>query len=153
MNRDRIGGLLGLLFALFILRKSFEIDIGGLHQPGPGLFSFLGAIFLALFSAILLLQSFLIKSGTMGGKARGEKGNPRVVVCLFIALLIYTLIFEYLGFILCTFLLVIFLLWFFEHKKWWIVLITAGIVSSAAYTIFNVLLKSQLPDGVLRVFF
>jgi hypothetical protein len=74
-----------------------------------------------------------------------------VVVFTFMGVLIYVLIFEWLGFIISTFLLVTFLLRFLDQKKWWHILLTAGIVSSSTFIIFNVFLKLGLPEGLLSL--
>jgi hypothetical protein len=67
-------------------------------------------------------------------------------------LVIYVLIFEWLGFIITTFLLVTFLLRLLEQKKWWNILLTAGVITLSTFIIFNVFLKSGLPKGTLGVF-
>jgi len=74
------------------------------------------------------------------------------VVYIFVGLLVYTLILDWFGFILCTFLLLTILLKVFARQKWWKVLTTAGVASSASYIIFAVLLKSPLPKGILEIF-
>lgn len=153
MSGNRISCLFGLLFALYIIRESFGIDVGEFHEPGPGFFPLVGGILLAVLATILLLQSILVKSRTMDSTAQGERVNSRLPVYTLIGLLVYALIFNRLGFLLSTFLLVIFLSKLLEHKKWWGILLTAGIVSLAFYTIFDVLLRSGLPKGILEVFF
>lgn len=152
MTGDRISSLFGLLFALYILKESFELDVGGLHQPGPGFFSLFGGILLGVFSIILFVRSILSQPGRKDRKAEGEEENPRFVIYVFVGLLAYTFIFEWLGFILSTFLLVALLLGFFDSQKWWKVLLTAAVASSSSYVIFSVLLKSELPKGILEIF-
>jgi hypothetical protein len=46
--------------------------------------------------------------------------------------------------------LVTFLLKCFEQKRWWKILLTAGVVSLSAFVIFDILLKAELPVGILR---
>ena len=152
MNGDRISGLFGFLFGVFIIRDGVRLDIGGFHQPGPGLFVLLGGVFLAIFSALILLQSILAKTITTDSETRGGIENPWVIVFIFMGLVIYVLIFEWLGFIITTFLLVTFLLRLLEQKKWWNILLTAGVITLSTFIIFNVFLKSGLPKGILGVF-
>ena len=154
---DGTAGLFGTFFGIFIIIKSFSLDIGGFHQPGSGFFPLFGGILLSVLSLVLLFRSILVGFRTTGVMARGEKGgvgkSPWVVVYAFIGFLIYALMFEWLGFILSTFLLVIFLLRILEPKKWSIMLLTGATVASAAYIIFNVILKSGLPKGLLGELF
>ncbi|MFC1817270.1 tripartite tricarboxylate transporter TctB family protein [Thermodesulfobacteriota bacterium] len=152
MIGDRISGFFWFLFGLFILKESFRLKTGVLSQPGPGFFSLLGGILLLVCTTILFLQSILFKSRAVDSKEQGEKKNHQVLIYLFVALLAYALLFEFLGFILCTFFIVLLIFGLFEHKKWWSMLITAALVSLASYTIFTFLLKSELPKGVLGLF-
>ena len=148
---NRISSIFGLLFALFVMREGYRLDVGGFRQPGPGFFTFLGGMLLGVFSAILLIRSFWGKA-EKGVTGVGKEENPRVVVYIVAALILYALLFEALGFILCTFFLVVLLLWLFDRKKWWLIFLTAGLVSAACYTVFNILLGSELPPGVFEFF-
>ena len=150
---DRISGLFGLAFGIFIMIKSVHLDAGGFHQPGPGFFPLFGGILLTLFSAVLLVQSFLVKAQAIRSTAPVEGENPRLALYAFLGVVAYAFVFEGLGFILATFLLVIFLLRIVKPKKWWVTLLTAAIISLTSYFVFTVLLKSELPDGLLDVFF
>jgi putative tricarboxylic transport membrane protein len=153
LKGDGVIGLFGLLFALYIIKESLALNIGGIHQPGAGFFPFFGGTLLAVFSAVLLFR-VLVAFRATGSMTRGEKEKPRwTLVYAYIGFIVYSLIFEWLGFILSTFLLVIFLLRILEPKKWWSMFLTAAIVASSAYTVFNVFLKSELPMGILGSLF
>jgi putative tricarboxylic transport membrane protein len=149
---DRISSLFGFFFALYILKQGFGLEMGGLHQPGPGFFPVFGGVFLGIFSMVLFVRSLLSQPGKKGREAEGEKDNPRFVLYVFIGLMLYAFIFEWLGFILSTFLLAAFFLGFFDPQKWWKLLLTAAVASSSSYIIFSVLLKSDLPKGILERF-
>jgi len=149
---DRVSSLFGLLFAFYILKESFDLDVGGLHQPGPGFFSLFGGILLGVFSAILFFRSLVSRAGKKDRKAKGKEENLRFVFYIFVGLLVYTFTFEWLGFILSTFLLVVILLKFFDPQNWWKLVLTAGVASLSTYIIFAVLLKSELPKGILEIF-
>ena len=148
---DRVSSLFGLLFALYILKESFDLDVGGLHQPGPGFFSLFGGIFLGVFSAILFFRSLVSQARKKDRKAKGQEENLRFVFYVFAGLLVYAFVLEWLGFILSTFLLVVILLRFFDPQKWWKLLLTAGVASVSTYVIFAVLLRSELPKGILEI--
>ncbi len=152
MKGDRLSGLSSLLVSIYIVSEGVALDVGGLHQPGPGFFPLFGGILLGTFSIILLLRSTVSRFGEKRGKKEVGKEHVMSVVCIFIGLLVYTFILDWLGFILCTFLLLAILLKVFDRQKWWKVLVTAGVASSASYIIFAVLLKSPLPRGILEIF-
>lgn len=152
MTGDRISSLFGLLCALYIGKEGIALDVGGLHQPGPGFFPVFGGILLGFFSILLLVRSVGARSRKRGPRGEGEKGNLMYVVYIFTGLLVYTFILDWLGFILCTFLLLAIMLKAFDRQKWWKVLVTAGVASCASYVVFAVLLKSPLPKGILQIF-
>jgi len=149
---DRLSGLFGLLFGIFIVIESIRLHVGGFRHPGPGFFPLLGAILLVGLSTVLLFRSVWVSSRTTVAVARRERERPRLALYALIGISVYALIFEWLGFILSTFLLVIFLLRVLSPRKWRIILLTALIVSLSAYALFNVLLKSGLPKGILEGF-
>jgi putative tricarboxylic transport membrane protein len=142
-----------MVFALYILKESLSLGVGGLHQPGPGLAPMLEGFVILFFSAIIFTQSFLAKSSSKGNKSHEAKENPLPAVYTIAGLIVYAIILEYAGFILSTFALVVFLMKLFEKKRWWVNLVTGGLVSSAFYILFAVLLKAELPLGILALFF
>lgn len=153
LKGDEISSLFGVLFGIFVIFESFRLDFGGFHQPGPGFFPTAGATLLIVLSSILLFRSIMGSSRATGRTTRGKIERPRLAVYAFAGILVYTLIFEWFGFILSTFLLVIFLLRLLNPQKWWVTFLTAGIISFSAYAVFDVLLKSGLPRGLVDVFF
>jgi len=153
LKGDRSSSVFGLLFGGYVVTEGFRLGLGGLHQPGPGFFPAVAGMFLIFLSAFLLFRSVLPTSRAMGRMARGEEERPWLVVYALAGILVYALIFEWLGFILSTFLLVTFLLRLLNPRKWWTTLLTAGVISLSAYAVFDVLLKSGLPKGVLEDFF
>ena len=153
MIGDRISSLFALLLALYVLKEGIGYDIGGLHHPGPGFFPLFGGLVLGLFSVILFLRSVLVESKPVDSKVKDETGKPLLLIYAVVGLVVYTFILEPVGYILSTFLLLVFFLKLFEQKRWWVEIVTAGIISSASYILFAVLLKSELPEGILEQFF
>jgi putative tricarboxylic transport membrane protein len=153
MIGDRISSLFALLLALYVLKEGIGYDIGGLHHPGPGFFPLFGGLVLGIFSVILFLRSVLVKSKPVDSKVKEETGKPLLLIYAVVGLVVYTFILEPVGYILSTFLLLVFFLKLFEQKRWWVEIVTAGIISSASYILFAVLLKSELPEGILEQFF
>jgi hypothetical protein len=66
------------------------------------------------------------------------------------ALLVYNFIFVYLGFILSTILLLLFLFKAIEPQKWSVAVAGALIASLAAYVLFARWLDVQLPVGIVE---
>jgi hypothetical protein len=67
----------------------------------------------------------------------------------FLALIVYALLLEWLGFILTTLLLVGFLLRTIYPQKWSVVISASVLTSLMTYVVFRVWLQTQLPAGIL----
>jgi len=68
---------------------------------------------------------------------------------IIVALLIYALTMEHLGFIISTTLFIAFLLWLVERQRWYVIVFGAVLSSMAAYLVFKVWLETALPIGLL----
>jgi hypothetical protein len=68
---------------------------------------------------------------------------------IIVALLIYALTMEHLGFILSTTLFIAFLLWLVERQRWYVIVFGAVFSSLATYLVFKVWLETALPIGLL----
>ncbi len=117
MKGDKISSIMGLLFAFYIMWQSVLIDIGGIHQPGPGFFLFAAAILLAVCSAVVLLQAMTLKASAQEGQKAEKTGEWGLVGYVLGALIAYAIVFEWLGFIMATFMLVLLLLLALEPQK------------------------------------
>jgi putative tricarboxylic transport membrane protein len=150
---DRITGLFGLFFAIFIIIQTVPLGIGGIHEPGAGFFPCFAGTVLAVLSTALVVRA-QVTLRTKKVVIREDRSKRRwTVVYIYIAFIVYALIFERLGFIPSTFLLIIFLFKMLERKKWWSALVTAALVVLSAHAVFNYLLNCELPNGILDVFF
>ena len=64
---DRISGIFGLLFSIFMSIQSSLLGLRTLHKPGPGFFFFWTSITLGLLSLVVLMRAWV-------GKEPGEEG-------------------------------------------------------------------------------
>ena len=83
------------------------------------------------------------------GAAFGKQGLAKIISVL-LSLFLYAMLMEWLGFLIVTLLLFVFLLKVIEKKKWWLTILVGLIVTAISYLIFEVGLQSQLPKGVLE---
>jgi putative tricarboxylic transport membrane protein len=137
--------LLGL--ALAALLEASKLPFGRLNAPQAGFFPLILALFLAVFSLVLLAQSIggpKEKSGLSQGAAIWKK-----IVLAIAALAVFGVLFESLGYILSTFLFIAFLLRAVEQQKWSLVVVVAFLTSLTTYLVFGLLLNTPLPGGIL----
>ena len=146
-----ITGIIWLILAILILGEAIRLDLGTLHFPGPGFFPFLTAIPLAFLAFLLIWE-------TTAGKGRTAKESQTVwaadtdwrkILFSLAALIIYALLLERVGYILGTFLLMLFLFKNIESQKWGIAIFASAVAVLLSYFIFDVWLQCRFPEGIL----
>ena len=147
----RWSGAFWTLFAIFIGYHSYKLGLGTLHMPGPGFFFLWTAIFIGVLSIVDLWRSRGVGMEAPQQET-GGKTNVVKVALVLLALFLYILLIEKLGFILVTLLLFLFLLAVIEKKRWSLAVLVSVAVTVAAYLIFEMALQSQLPKGLLGSF-
>ena len=147
---QRMVSVFWLTIGLYVCISSYRLGFGSFHEPGPGFIFFLAALLLIILSSIDVGVALI-------GKGEKKKTDEPVwvdvrwskVLLVIIGLTIYIFIFNFLGFILSTFLLMIFLFKAVEPTKWWISVLSSLITILISYAIFNAWLKVPFPQGIL----
>jgi len=148
-KHDIYCGFFWLLLSLFVGGISLlSLGLGTLSYPAPGFYPFLISVMLLCISLILVVRAFM---------GQGEDPNyyqwpsyGRNVPITLGALLAYALVLEYLGYIISTSLLLVFLFKVTASRNWMVSLLMTAIVIIVSYYFFVVLLQSQLPLGILE---
>lgn len=127
----------------------YDLELGTLRDPGSGfMFFWVGVIMIGLSLAVLV-KAIRMKPDQKGvGLLRGEVRWAKILSVLA-ALVLYAYVFTYLGFILSTVLLLLFLFKAVEPQKWSWAVMGAVISTLTAYGVFQLWLGSQLPRGFL----
>ncbi len=148
---DRIQSLIWGLFGLYIAFEGVQLKLGTPRAPKPGFLIFWMGIIVMILSAAFFLQSF---SAVQGEKKIRWKGRqwPKGIK-LMLALFLYVAVFHWLGFILSTFFLLIFLFKGLEPQRWGIALLLSAVTIIICYLVFSVFLELQFPPGLLRPIF
>src|SRR3990172_1903428 len=144
VKADRWIGILFALFSFYVCVESVRFGLGTYQQPGAGFVSFCAGMIVGVLSLALVFLAF-----SRGTKIRKTWHNPGRVVMVFLAILAFTLLLEWLGFILAAFLLIWFLLKFVEQRGWGFSLGVALVVAGASHVVFDLWLRAQLPAGIL----
>lgn len=144
---DRTSALFFIGVSLFVCQQSTTIGLGTLRKPGPGLLAFGAGAAIGLLSLGLLIQSLISKAKEMG-LGHSDRMIHRVKFLLIcVSLFTYTIIINWLGFALSTFLFVLFLLYAIESERWWRMVLKAVLITIGNYLIFVVWLGLSLPKG------
>lgn len=142
MTNDRSLGIAALLFSAIMFAFGYNLEAPFAYEPvGPKAFPLLTAAIIAICGLILV-----IKGG--GVVAPNGPGINRGLVLIGVTLLGYALLFQPLGFILSTLLMVVPIAMIFG-AKWWQGLITGAVLAVSAFLLFDRVLAVVLPKGVL----
>lgn len=143
---DRISGFVVISLGIAILWQGRDLSIGSLGAAGPGFFPTLIAL------ALIILSLFLIIPEEKKGKQERQPVSTRSVgrvLATFVALLFYFLFLETLGFVITSFLLLVFLFVACAYRRWHSAVFAASLITGVIYVMFEILLKSDLPKGAL----
>jgi putative tricarboxylic transport membrane protein len=150
-KRDLISSLFWIGIGLIFCVSSMKL---GLYNgiPGAGLFPFIGGIILICLSIIVLISAIKGKEEKLvREKFFPEKASLRKVLSSTLILFAYQMALEHLGYLLTTFLFIIFLLKLIEPQRW-ITSISAGfLIAALSYIIFVCLHNVRLPKGIIGV--
>jgi hypothetical protein len=147
MSKRDIGvAALTLIFGAAAAYESAKLPFGTVRNPGPGFFPWWTSVVLDLLALILLAQALTLRSSAVG------KGSGRIakVAALLIVLGAYTVLLDPLGYLLSTFLLVLFMLRWIDTQRWTVALGMAAITSVVSYVVFAIWLSIPLPRGPLQ---
>ncbi len=150
MNRyDRKSSLVWLGFSLLVIGGSLSYTPGTWSRPGPGFLPLLCGLVMAILSLGILVQAtWGVKKGAAreGGPPFLTSRWPKIGAALSI-LLGYGLLLEPLGYLAVTFVFLLLALKVVEPNRWRTALIETVLATGFSYTLFEVLLKVQLPKG------
>jgi putative tricarboxylic transport membrane protein len=144
-RRDAIVAAVALTLSVTTVYESSKLPFGTIHSPGPGFFPWWTGVLIVLLALVLLIQALTLRSGAAGERP----GRIAKVAALLIVLSAYTFLLDSLGYPLCTFLLVLFMLRAIDPQRWTVALGMAVISAGGSYVVFAVWLSVPLPRGPL----
>jgi putative tricarboxylic transport membrane protein len=137
---------LGLAVGAFI--ESMRLPFGTVSAPAAGFFPSVLAVLLALTSLLACMAA--LRSGHKS-VARAERLTWKKLLLTVGSLLVFAFVFERLGYLVATFLFIIFLLRAVEQKSWALAIAVGLSASVGSYLIFGLLLGAPLPSGFLQI--
>jgi putative tricarboxylic transport membrane protein len=142
-----VANLVWLSLAGAVCAESSRLRVGSFHAPGPAFLPFFAGALLGILSLISLVQTWREKERQQPGP---WAGTPFVKLGLLLGVLfLYTALLEVLGFILGTFLLLLFLFRVVEPVGWKTVFMVTVLTMGGTYLLFGILIESTLPKGFL----
>ena len=147
MRRDLVTGCVWLGIGILFCAGSLRYKLMHLGAYGPGFYPFIISSALIVLSAALILVSYRAREkGDAGVSA--EKSFRKIVLAL-IGLFGFGVLLPYMGFLLTTFILLLFLLRYIEPVRWAPAVFTAAAATGICYALFVRWLGVQMPRGIL----
>ena len=146
-NSELWGGLFWYVLGVWITWSGADLGLGVLSEPGSGFALFWIGLLMAGLASFVIIGA--VNNGgadiaTIWADTRWQK-----VLTVIAALLIFGFLFEPIGFIPCSFALLLFLMFFIDAVDWRLALpITCAIVIGIWWAMTKAL-KIQLPAGTL----
>ena len=146
---DLFSSLFWMILALGLIFWGYGLELGTLSEPESGFIIFWAGILMFGLAGAVWLIAFREKD-------QQAKRNPlwigsgwRKAVWVTAALALYAYVLIPVGFLVSTFLFLLFLFRIYEPQKWLTAVWVSALMVIVTYLIFDVWLGSQLPKGFL----
>lgn len=156
MGWERIGSLFLIVLSIIVCIYSVRLKIGSLSNPASGFIPFIAGLLFGLLSLLQIIEWIILKRSKEKVKYHkiieeggGPGGRNRIIIVITL-LLAYITIMPKLGYLISTFLLMIFLFRIGHQIKWWFLLAFSFLITLSTYLIFDRWLSCRFPVGVLE---
>jgi len=149
LNNDQVSSGIWFLIGVTICLASLQYRIGTLSSPGSGFMPLLSGLAIGFFSIVGFIHATIRRNrGEIWTSIlRAVRWEKALIV--IISLFAYGFLMGTIGFFLCTFLFIGFLLRVIVPHRWLWVSGGSLLISVASYIVFEVLLRAQMPKGFL----
>jgi putative tricarboxylic transport membrane protein len=157
-TRHRLPGELGFIllliaFSAFLLWQAWRIS-GFESITSAGVFPMAAALVMLLSLAVVFVRSMRVPreaqapdESRLGHFVR--RLSPGVVVSFSVAIVVYMLVMEWLGFLLSSFLFLVVSMRLLGSARWILNLLLSAVMLAAIYVVFHTAFSVVLPEGTL----
>lgn len=146
---DLITGIVLLVLSGYVIQESWQMPASATFAPGAGFLPFWLGVVLAVFATILLITGWHRRAAEKDSKTLFPGKQALLAIALvLVGLAGYILLIEVLGYLVDTFLLIVFLMKVVEREKWPLTLMIAVITTAALFITFQFLLQIKLPSNM-----
>ena len=152
-NRDLVSGSFWIAVGALFIVGALQQGLFRKGIPGPGFLPFLTAGVFIFLSLLVVGGALKKRRGGIGVEKAGEFSPSREgwkkILLAFLGLIGYGIFLGYAGYLLTTFVFMVFTMQIIEPKGWRISLLIAFATVLSTFMLFTVLLQVQLPKGFL----
>jgi putative tricarboxylic transport membrane protein len=146
---DMISAVVLLALAGYVIQDAWRMPPSATFGPGAGFLPFWLGIVLAVLATILLVTNWKREATAKDSEAVFPGKKALFAITLVMAgLAVYIQLIEVVGFLLDTFLFVLFLVKVVERETWRLALTVAVSTTAVLFLTFQVLLKITLPSNM-----
>jgi putative tricarboxylic transport membrane protein len=145
VRRDVAVAAVALALGVAAIFESAKLPLGTVRNPGQGFFPWWISIVIVLLAVVLLTQALTSRPSTN----QQAPGRIAKVTALLLVLAAYTFLLDFLGYLICTFFLVLFMLRATDPHRWLVALSMALFTAVGSYVVFAIWLSVPLPRGLL----
>jgi len=147
-NRDLASSLFWIGFGIVFCAGGLMHGLTRSGIPGPGCLPFIVGLILVFLSLAHLFSTLMKKKE--GANLFPQRDSLRRLLVAILALIAYGLALKHVGYLLTTFLFMIFVLRLIEPQRWRLTLVFAFLTALVSWGLFMVL-KVELPRGILGI--
>ena len=133
--------IMELFMPVVFIAMAVYFIVNAVPMGSEGVFPLICGVLQLGVAVYLVIKTLVTKNVVL----KLEGLNVKKALLTILALIIYVLVLEPIGYCLSTFLLVGFVIWFLGYRNWKIILLSAVLTVGATYVIFGLLLHVPLP--------
>lgn len=146
---DMITGVFLLALSGFVIQETWRMPASATFGPGPAFLPFWLGVLLAVFATILFASAWRRPAPETDSKPVFPGKHALLVITLVMAGLAgYIFLIEVLGYLVDTFLFIVFLMKIVQREKWPLTLMVAVGSTAALFITFQILLRITLPSNM-----
>lgn len=145
---EMITGVVLLVLSGLVIWNSLEMPPSATFGPGAGFLPFWLGVLLAVLATILFVSAWRQATEKDSSPVFPGKQALFAITLVLVALAVYILLIDVLGYIVETFLFVVFLVKVVEREPWPLTLKLAVAATAGIFITFHILLKITLPSNM-----
>lgn len=142
--------MIGVALGVLVIVAALRMPLGIWNSPGPAFLPVAAGILL-----VILCVAYGINARRSTDPEYSREPSPWIIehwrrpVSVMVALLVYALLLDTLGYLVATFLLMVVLLRVLEPPGWPMTFVAAALITGVTHVVFGTWLMVQFPRGVL----
>ena len=148
-NSEFWGGVLGLALGVFVIWSGLKLKLGTINDPGSGYVLFYTGILMCLFAASIIIAAITESGPTFGSRWVGARWTKPAVI--IVALTVYAVALDQLGFLVSTIPLMLLLLRGIDPVRWTLAVPLAVLAPLGVWWVLKHALAIQLPSGIFEI--